>query len=103
MIFFKDTKKFCTNQESCAVLICVKFHCDLTNKRDNVNKHILIKTFLKLEWNWCQDNYLVTDPDAPYQANVTLLVAPTNDPWHQRSLQIQDDQSEINLIASHSD
>ena len=35
--------KFCTYQDSTAVLVCTEFNCDQTDMRENMRKHILIK------------------------------------------------------------
>ena len=37
------TMKICTYQDSSAVLVCAKFHCDHINISENINEHISIK------------------------------------------------------------
>ena len=48
------TMKFCTYQDSCAVLVCAKFHCYPTDIRENMNQFYMngICNLMKILFVW---------------------------------------------------
>ena len=63
LLWFKenwsDYDEICTYQDSCAVLVCAKFHCDQTD----MSRDIYAKYLVKFDKTWLHWEYLHWNPN----------------------------------------